>query len=91
MAELDPDEFQRWSDIYYKASTSLENREKNVDEAAELIEKVLTFTVFFGLLVSLNVLIDKIICSCELGQKLFPLISVKNGTLLKGKFDGGRL
>ncbi|KAK2563478.1 Phospholipid-transporting ATPase IA [Acropora cervicornis] len=37
--ELDPDEFQRWSDIYYKASTSLENREKNVDEAAELIEK----------------------------------------------------
>ncbi|XP_067042058.1 phospholipid-transporting ATPase IA-like isoform X2 [Acropora muricata] len=39
MAELDPDEFQRWSDIYYKASTSLENREKNVDEAAELIEK----------------------------------------------------
>ena len=43
MAELDPDEFQRWSDIYYKASTSLENREKNVDEAAELIEKVFYF------------------------------------------------
>ena len=43
MAELDPDEFQRWSDIYYKASTSLENREKNVDEAAELIEKVCYF------------------------------------------------
>lgn len=44
MAELEPEEFQRWSDIYYKASTSLENREKNVDDAAELIEKVdLTF------------------------------------------------
>ena len=40
MAELEPEEFQRWSDIYYKASTSLENREQNVDEAAELIEKV---------------------------------------------------
>lgn len=40
MAELEPEEFQRWSDIYYKASTSLENREKNVDDAAELIEKV---------------------------------------------------
>ena len=40
MTELEPDEFQRWSDIYYKASTSLENREKNVDDAAELIEKV---------------------------------------------------
>ncbi|PFX14576.1 putative phospholipid-transporting ATPase IA [Stylophora pistillata] len=39
MAELEPEEFQRWSDIYYKASTSLENREKNVDDAAELIEK----------------------------------------------------
>lgn len=44
MAELEPEEFQRWSDIYYKASTSIENREKNVDDAAELIEKVdLTF------------------------------------------------
>ena len=40
MAELEPEEFQRWSDIYYNASTSLENREQNVDEAAELIEKV---------------------------------------------------
>ena len=40
MAELELEEFQRWSDIYYKASTSLENREKNVDDAAELIEKV---------------------------------------------------
>ncbi|KAJ7357638.1 Phospholipid-transporting ATPase IA [Desmophyllum pertusum] len=39
MAELEPEEFQRWSDIYYKASTSLENREKNVDDAADLIEK----------------------------------------------------
>ncbi|XP_020607976.1 phospholipid-transporting ATPase IB-like isoform X2 [Orbicella faveolata] len=39
MTELEPEEFQRWSDIYYKASTSLENREKNVDDAAELIEK----------------------------------------------------
>ena len=40
MTELEPEEFQRWSDIYYQASTSLENREKNVDDAAELIEKV---------------------------------------------------
>lgn len=40
MAELEPEEFQRWSDIYYRASTSLENREQNVDEASELIEKV---------------------------------------------------
>ena len=40
MAELEPEEFQQWSDIYYKASTSLENREQKVDEAAELIEKV---------------------------------------------------
>jgi len=48
MTELEPEEFQRWSDIYYKASTSLENREKNVDDAAELIEKVgrLSIVVF---------------------------------------------
>ena len=45
MTELEPEEFQRWSDIYYKASTSLENREKNVDDAAELIEKVGRFTI----------------------------------------------
>lgn len=47
MAELEPEDFQRWSDIYYKASTSLENREKNVDEAAELIEKVHKLPILF--------------------------------------------
>ena len=47
MTELEPEDFQRWSDIYYKASTSLENREKNVDDAAELIEKVKLFVASF--------------------------------------------
>lgn len=47
MTELEPEDFQRWSDIYYKASTSLENREKNVDDAAELIEKVTLFVASF--------------------------------------------
>ena len=49
MAELEPEEFQRWSDIYYKASTSLENREKNVDDAAELIEKVSRLPIVISL------------------------------------------
>ena len=40
MAEITQDEYDRWSDIYYKASTSLEGRDERVDEAAELIEKV---------------------------------------------------
>ena len=40
MAEISQEEYNRWSDIYYKASTSLDNRDEKVDEAAELIEKV---------------------------------------------------
>lgn len=40
MAEISQEDYDRWSDIYYKASTSLENRDEKVDEAAELIEKV---------------------------------------------------
>ena len=40
MAEITQEEYDRWSDIYYRASTSLENRDEKVDEAAELIEKV---------------------------------------------------
>lgn len=40
MAEISQEEYDRWSDIYYRASTSLENRDEKVDEAAELIEKV---------------------------------------------------
>ena len=57
MAELEPEEFQRWSDIYYKASTSLENREKNVDDAAELIEKVSRLPIVINLrkLISLKI------------------------------------
>ncbi|XP_028401460.1 phospholipid-transporting ATPase IA-like isoform X1 [Dendronephthya gigantea] len=39
MAEISQEEYDRWSDIYYRASTSLENRDEKVDEAAELIEK----------------------------------------------------
>ena len=40
MAEISQEEYDRWSDMYYRASTSLENRDEKVDEAAELIEKV---------------------------------------------------
>ena len=40
MAEISQEEYDRWSDIYYRASTSLENRDEKVDEASELIEKV---------------------------------------------------
>ena len=39
MAELTEEEYENWNKIYYEASTSLNNREQKVDEAAELIEK----------------------------------------------------
>jgi hypothetical protein len=45
MAEISQEEYDRWSEIYYRASTSLENRDEKVDEAAELIEKVSRFDV----------------------------------------------
>ena len=47
MTEVEPEEFQRWSDLYYQASTSLENREQKVDEASDLIEKVRSFAAVF--------------------------------------------
>ena len=32
--------YEKWKEIYYKASTALHEREKRLEEAAELIEKV---------------------------------------------------
>jgi len=32
--------YEDWKHTYYRASTSLQNRQRNLDEAAELIERV---------------------------------------------------
>jgi len=40
--------YEDWKHTYYRASTSLQNRQRNLDEAAELIERVcnkFTFTM----------------------------------------------
>eukprot|EP00027_Filamoeba_sp_ATCC50430_P017093 CAMPEP_0168565858 /NCGR_PEP_ID=MMETSP0413-20121227/14088_1 /TAXON_ID=136452 /ORGANISM="Filamoeba nolandi, Strain NC-AS-23-1" /LENGTH=1122 /DNA_ID=CAMNT_0008597795 /DNA_START=123 /DNA_END=3488 /DNA_ORIENTATION=+ len=37
--ELDETEYQKWNVIFDKAATSINNREQNLEEAAELIEK----------------------------------------------------
>ncbi|RUS70751.1 hypothetical protein EGW08_021483 [Elysia chlorotica] len=39
MAELNPAEYYDWAETFYKASTSLNQREQKLEEAAELIEK----------------------------------------------------
>ena len=39
VAEISDGEYEHWSNIYYKASTALDDREKKLDEAAEMIEK----------------------------------------------------
>ncbi|CAG8565843.1 10691_t:CDS:10, partial [Ambispora leptoticha] len=39
MREISEDEYQRWSGIYEKASTTLVNRQDELDKAAEMIEK----------------------------------------------------
>ena len=39
-ADVSQDFYDEWKHTYYKASTSLQNREKKLEEAAELIERV---------------------------------------------------
>lgn len=39
-ADISQDFYTEWADTYYKASTALEDREKKLEEAAELIETV---------------------------------------------------
>lgn len=43
MREVPDDEYQRWSAIYDKAATTINNRGEELDKAAELIEKDLVF------------------------------------------------
>ena len=39
-AEVNEEFYEEWKHTYYKASTSLQNRDKKLEEAAELIERV---------------------------------------------------
>lgn len=38
-ADIEPDDYERWNKIFYKASTALEDREKALANAAEIIEQ----------------------------------------------------
>lgn len=40
VAEINKDFYEEWKHTYYKASVSLQNRDKKLEEAAELIETV---------------------------------------------------
>ncbi|XP_074651102.1 putative phospholipid-transporting ATPase IA isoform X3 [Tubulanus polymorphus] len=39
VAEISPDFYDEWKHTYYKASTSIQDRERKLEEAAELIER----------------------------------------------------
>lgn len=39
VAELDPVQYEEWNKIFYTASTTIINREEELDKAAELVEK----------------------------------------------------
>lgn len=41
-ADVAEDFYDDWKHTFYKASTSLQNRDKKLEEAAELIERVRT-------------------------------------------------
>ena len=38
--EVNDEFYEEWKHTYYKASTSIQNRDKKLEEAAELIERV---------------------------------------------------
>ena len=40
IADIKEDVYEDWKHTYYKAATSIQNRELKLDEAAELIERV---------------------------------------------------
>ena len=39
--EISEEFYDEWKHTYYKASTSIQNRDKKLEEAAELIERVI--------------------------------------------------
>lgn len=39
-SEVNSDFYDEWKHTYYKASTSIQSRDKKLEEAAELIERV---------------------------------------------------
>ena len=48
--------YEDWKHTYYRASTSLQNRQRNLDEAAELIERVSNVLMKADLCSALHVL-----------------------------------
>lgn len=38
-ADIEPEDYEKWNKIFYEASTSIEDRDQKVADAAELIEK----------------------------------------------------
>jgi hypothetical protein len=54
-AEVAEEFYDEWKHTYYKASTSLQNRDKKLEEAAELIERVQNRDRFYDLYKKYNV------------------------------------
>jgi hypothetical protein len=47
-AVIPPEFYEEWKEIYYRASTAIIDREEQLGEAAELIEKVSLQVCFFA-------------------------------------------
>ena len=48
IADIDEEFYENWKEIYEQASTSIDNREQKMEDAAELIEKVIFFSFTSG-------------------------------------------
>ena len=55
--EVNEEFYEEWKHTYYKASTSIQNRDKKLEEAAELIERVrqVSFHLFIHMFICMSV------------------------------------
>eukprot|EP00824_Muranothrix_gubernata_P008681 TRINITY_DN2115_c0_g1_i1.p1 TRINITY_DN2115_c0_g1~~TRINITY_DN2115_c0_g1_i1.p1 ORF type:complete len:1059 (-),score=246.27 TRINITY_DN2115_c0_g1_i1:588-3764(-) len=82
-AELDSNEYQQWAKVFHEASVALENREKKLDEAAELIEKNLILLGATAIEDKLQVGVPECIASlAEAGIKIWVLTGDKQETAI---------
>jgi len=66
---ISPDFYETWKTVYYEASTAIHDRERKLEEAAELVEKVSAVSS----LVALEYLVT---VNCWTGVKFHKMVSI---------------
>jgi len=66
---IPPEFYETWKTVYYEASTAIHDRERKLEEAAELIEKV-------SAVISLVALEYLVTVNCWTGVKFQKMVSI---------------